>query len=549
MYWFNIILFVGAVPLCVLTTRKCLCESGPFSDGPRFRRLAPALILLLALGLRLYLFGAVPGGMNQDGAMAAVDAKALADYGTDRFGMRFPVHLTAWGYGQMSALLSYMMAPFIRLFGLSAVTARLPLLIMSMAGLVFLFLLCRDVFGGGAATAVLAIAAVAPWHFMQSRWALDCNLYPHFFVMGLYLLNRGLRDRKCLYFSMPVFGLCMYCYGVALYTLPLFLLAAGIYLLRTKRLGLPQILLSALLYLAVAWPFLAVMAVNYFRLPTIQTPLFTIPFFPDSMRSGDILFFSADMGVQLRENLRSLMDVAALQRKDLPWNDIAGFGSLYLFSAPFTMTGLIFAYRAAREKSGAALIYLFLLTGIWTGLATNSVNVNRVNIIFYPLIIFTGLGVWLCVKKLRPAGALASMAYLTAFALFCFTYFTSYRAQIEQYFLKDFGEAVSAVKDDGAERVYITPNSQSRDSAAVSEILTLFYHETDAEYFQGKYPQNGLYYDDRYSYVGLDRLSIDPEEDAVYVVSEDELPLFDPQSFSFEHYGRYCVARPITTER
>lgn len=28
----------------------------------------------------------IPDGMNQDGAMAAVDAKALADHGTDRYG-------------------------------------------------------------------------------------------------------------------------------------------------------------------------------------------------------------------------------------------------------------------------------------------------------------------------------------------------------------------------------------------------------------------------------------------------------------------------------
>ena len=74
---------------------------------------------VIAVFIRVYQFGSVPAGMNQDGAMAAVDAKALADYGTDRLGMRFPVHLTAWGFGQMSALLSYLMIPCIKLFGLS----------------------------------------------------------------------------------------------------------------------------------------------------------------------------------------------------------------------------------------------------------------------------------------------------------------------------------------------------------------------------------------------------------------------------------------------
>ena len=91
------------------------------------------LIVLVAVLIRTWQFGTIPGGMNQDGAMAAVDAKALAEYGTDRFGMRYPVHLTAWGYGQMSALMSYLMAPCIKLLGLSVFSARLPMLLVSLA--------------------------------------------------------------------------------------------------------------------------------------------------------------------------------------------------------------------------------------------------------------------------------------------------------------------------------------------------------------------------------------------------------------------------------
>ena len=47
-----------------------------------------ALLLLAAIVIRAYHFGAPPIGVHQDEAMAAVDAKALADYGTDRYGMR-----------------------------------------------------------------------------------------------------------------------------------------------------------------------------------------------------------------------------------------------------------------------------------------------------------------------------------------------------------------------------------------------------------------------------------------------------------------------------
>ena len=43
-----------------------------------------AVILLTAIFVRAYHFGAPPIGVHQDEAMAAVDAKALAEYGTDR---------------------------------------------------------------------------------------------------------------------------------------------------------------------------------------------------------------------------------------------------------------------------------------------------------------------------------------------------------------------------------------------------------------------------------------------------------------------------------
>ena len=96
-------------------------------------RLFLLLILIAGIALRVWDFGSIPGGVNQDGAMAAVDAKALADYGTDRFGTWLPCHLYAWGYGQMSSLMSYLIAPLVKLFGLSVVTMRIPSLLCSIA--------------------------------------------------------------------------------------------------------------------------------------------------------------------------------------------------------------------------------------------------------------------------------------------------------------------------------------------------------------------------------------------------------------------------------
>ena len=366
--WINHALFWCAVILCVISVRnlyqlKKLGEFGAreWDISEKTYRILFALAVFVAVFIRIYKFGEVPGGFNQDGAMAAVDAKALAEYGTDRFGMRFPVHLTAWGIGQMSALLSYLMIPFVKAFGLVPWAVRFPSLLVSLAGLVCLYGFARDVFGKMVGLIVFCFAAVNPWHILQSRWALDCNLYPHFFLFGVFFLNRAVgkerRRRGYLFLSMVMFGLCMYCYGLSIYTMPVFLFAACVYLLVTKRVSIVDVLLSAAVYLSVAWPFIAVMAINFFRLKTIETPFFTIPYFPESLRFNDILFFSSSKLLQLKENAKSLLAVTVFQEKDFSWNDVSNFGTMYLFSMPFAVLGIGGGNLRVPQKGGGCAAF------------------------------------------------------------------------------------------------------------------------------------------------------------------------------------------------
>ena len=545
----NMGLLAAAGVLSLLTMYRMLQNRGDTLEMDISKGLYSLLLIfavLVTVLVRIYRFGAVPGGFNQDGAMAAVDAKALADYGTDHYGTRWPVHLTAWGFGQMSSLLSYLMAPCIKLFGFTAVSLRLPQLVVSLLGILALYLFCRDAFGRGPALAVLLFAAIDPWHIMQSRWALDCNLYPHFFLFGLYFLHKSLSDRRRLWLcvSMVMFGLCMYCYGIAIYTLPVFLVLACVYLLIRKRVKPGDALLALAVWLAVSWPFILVMAINFFQWDTIETPLFTLPFFPESIRSGDILFFSSYPRAQFIMNVKALLSTVFLQGRDLPWNNIAQFGSIYLFSMPFAAVGLLGLLLQLKKNDGAVLLLFFLVTGIWCGITTSEVNINRINIIFYPMIMLVGLGIALVISRVRVPHLSegVGLAYLLAFSLFCQCYFGPYTQQISYYFRKDLGEAITAVKDTEADKIYITNKSWSENIPMVTEILTLFYHETDAAYFQGKKSIEGwLPYTERYNYVYMRDIEIDPDEKAAYVVAKEELVYFDTGNYEMQQYGDYYV--------
>ena len=524
---------LGALALlAVLALAAALCR--PAGDAPLPRRERALLWLLIALltGLRLYRFGAVPGGMNQDGAMAAVDALALSQYGTDRFGTWLPAHFTAWGYGQMSVLLSYCMVPFIRLFGLSVTTARLPVLLWSLGGMAAAYAFLRGNNGERAALAGLLFLAIDPWHFMQSRWALDCNLFPHAFLIGFALLYRGREKPRALYLSMLFFALSMYAYGVSFLMVPLFLLL-GVWVLRVP---FRRAALCALLYLGLSWPIYGTMLINAMGWDTLALPFVTLPYFPASVRSGDILFFSAEPLAQLAENARALWRVGFRQGPDLIWNAIDGFGTVYLCSAPLLLLGLGLTLRDAlrEKKAGARLLLVYWLCALLLGLCVNSVNVNRLNILFYAHVLLIARGIEGLLAFRRETAAALLVCYGLLAGLFFTQYFSSWAERMEGVFFQDFLTAVSCA--DGREietQYYITPDTQYTGSANVSEILTLFARKIDAQYFRS------ADYAAHYHYRNPDLDALAREEGRVVCVVKSGTEV--PEGWSAVDFGSYRV--------
>lgn len=449
---------------------------------PRWEKALLWVLILLLTGLRLVKFGSVPGGMNQDGAMAAVDALALSQHGTDRFGTWLPAHFTAWGYGQMSVLLSYCMVPFLRLFGLSALSARLPVLLWSLAGMGAAYAFLRGSLGERAALAGLLFLAVDPWHFMQSRWALDCNLFPHAFLIGFALLYKGREKPWALYLSMLFFALCMYSYGVSFLMVPLFLVLA-VWVLRIPG---KRVALCVLLYLGLSWPIYGTMLINALGGHTVSLPFVTMPYFPASVRSGDILFFSREPGAQLLRNLEAVWNVGFRQGPDLLWNAIDGFGTVYRCTLPLLVYGLFLTLRdALREKKpGARLLLIYWGCALLLGLLVSQVNVNRLNILFYAHILLIARGIDGVLAFRRESAAALLLCYGLLFGLFTAQYFGPWAARMESVFFSDFLRAAAYAGEGEYDQVYITPDTQFPGSANVSEILTLFAQQTDAEVFQ-----------------------------------------------------------------
>lgn len=149
------------------------------------------LSLLIGILARTFMFGEVPGDINQDEAFAGYNAYTLLHYARDSYGYRLPVYLTAWGSG-MNALESYLMIPFVALFGLKIWAIRLPMLLVGIFSLVAVYKIVLRFSNTKFALLALFLVAISPWHVMLSRWALESNLAPGFVLFGIFFFIWGL---------------------------------------------------------------------------------------------------------------------------------------------------------------------------------------------------------------------------------------------------------------------------------------------------------------------------------------------------------------------
>lgn len=547
LYLFIILSFI------VNFVNKKNCTSDNKNNIQKISKYNKPLYLLLILGLiiiRCIGFGSIPGGFNQDGAMGAVDALALANYGTDRLGTWLPAHFTAWGFGQMSVLLSYLSIPFIKLWGLNSITARLPMLIASIGGAYAVYFFVKNMISEKAALVTLFFLAINPWHFMQSRWALDCNMFPHMFIIGLCLLNKGIDKNKFLYISMIFFALCMYSYGVAFYMVPIFLIITAAVLVIKKYISIKQAIISAAIYIVLSFPISGTMIVNFMKWDTVKLPFTTMTFFEQSKRASDIIFFTEKPFEQLISNFNSLINIAFLQKHDLMWNAIDKFGTIYKCSMPFILTGVaITIYRIIksddlRNRLPELLLIIYWICSIITGLLINNVNINRINIIFYSHIIFAGISIYYIIKLCSKASIAFIAVYGIMSVMFFNYYFTTWADEIEDRFLGDFIDAVEYAGSLECDYYYITPDTQYEGSSKVSEILTMFAIDMDAKYYQGKtniFMGKDIPCSQRFIYRNPSPDDVYSHSNTAFVIKTEKLSEYHTEGLSVEDFGKYTV--------
>ena len=437
------------------------------------------ILVAISVGIfaRVYAFNNNPPGLNQDEASIGYEAWSLAFFGIDRNGVSWPVQLISWGDGQ-NVLYAWLAIPFIKILGLSISTTRLPMLISGLLSLPLVYRIGSRLFSVEAGLGALLFVALSPWHIMMSRWALESNLLPFVFVAGLAFAATQDQVKPWHWISACAFwALCLYAYGVAYLSIPIFVLGAQVVFVRFRSISIKSAIAGSLVFIGVAAPVALFIAINTFNWSSVSVAGLTVPHMPATAR------FASQLNVSevLVPNAMMLLRILIRQTDGYVYNSALPYGIMY--SPVFFVLSLLFAISTvvcAITRSWPVqrmLIALWIFACLPSGLVQIP-NINRTNLLIMGLVVSAGLGVGLLERKFKGILPLCAAALLVACGFFVRDYVTVQHDRIAPGFFDGLVPALQYAQSKSSGNICVTGNVN------MPYIYALFTEQTDPNEFQ-----------------------------------------------------------------
>lgn len=212
-------------------------------------------ILLLAIFLSAFLirfvfWQKVP--LLWDEAALGYNAYSISQTGRDEYGQFLPFIFKSFG-DYKPGLYIYLIVPFVKIFGLSLLTTRLPSIIIGSLMPIFLYLLIKEISPKSHKIAILAaiILTFNPYNIHFSRGAWETNILTFELILASLFFFKAINKNKTkfFFFSALVFALSLYTYQAAK-MISLFLVII-LFLINFKKLNFKKIFLSFILPLGL----------------------------------------------------------------------------------------------------------------------------------------------------------------------------------------------------------------------------------------------------------------------------------------------------------
>ena len=516
-------------------------------------KLAVVIVLVIGCLVRLINIDGLPDGLDCDEASSGYEAYAIGEYGIDRNGKEMPVFLVSWGSGQ-NALYTYLLILFIKIFGLNTFSVRLPMALIGCLSLFIFYKLILLLKNKKAALIALIFFAICPWHIMKSRWGLESNIFPDLVLLAVYLSIYGIKNKKNIftYLGFAVLGLSSYAYGTSYFFLPFFVIPALIYLTVKQEIKVKTAIISFLIMSIITIPIALCVLINKFDLPEFKILCFTIPRMASNRFEQLSSVFSANFISSSFSNFGNSMKILITQYDGLGWSAIQFIGTTYIFSLPFTVIGIIKSFIRNKKSSEYEdnrklknIINIWFIVSVVL-LFICEPNINRINIIFIPIIYYTVVGIYEMLnvnnKKFKVIiSIIIALAYTSAFIAFGYLYANT---KFSDYYVfeDNLKEVIEYVDSRDADEIYID------NTIKESYIYTLFYTKenpnefyTTVKFFRGDKMDFGNVksYGNKYFYLPEDINKT--EEKTILVIDKRRNYQYDKSKYNMKEFERFIV--------
>jgi len=488
-----------------------------------------SFIILLTFFLRTYQLSFVPPSISIDEMSFGYNAYSLLKTGRDEYGAFLPFTLRAYD-DYRPALLSYLIIPSIKLFGLNAFGIRFTSVILSLLTLVALYRIVLLLFSISAtknksspkqqkgntykiiALWVVFFYSISPWNIYLSRLALDTNAGLAFFSIGLWIFFEYIANKKLLLLlgAFILFAISFYAYNGIKIFIPFFLIALILLFYKTVLERKKEIIIAAILFVIILSPLLLT-----FLNTTNLTRFTSLDFFTQEDQivlqtsSQRLLYENNDILGKIFDNRRlgiiPLFITNYLINIDPTWlyaddyeheeYKTPDFGLFYFFELPLFLFGL---YSIVKEKIFSKNIFLLLICWILFSIIPAAVTYDtpsavRIYTALPAFLIIEGCGFyfllqWLATLKKVVSiflSACAGLVILISFVWFVHAYFVLLPYQDSQNFSYGASNAIQYATSHEFSYKHIVISN--RGDLEFSYIYYLFFTHYDPE----KYLKSG----------------------------------------------------------
>lgn len=495
------------------------------------------LVILLAGILVRSINLTYPHGIFVDEAMGAYDSWCLAHFGVDSNLASYPVYLKSWGTGQ-SALYAYFALPFIKIFGLNIVAYRLPMSIIGCLALIILYLTVKKGQKNTLATlSITAFLAINPWHIIKSRFAVDCNICPDLILIGVCLIIWGYYSthKKQLWYYLGGFimlSVSAYGYGISWMVLPFIYVLTIWFLYKKGGIDIKKIAIVSIVSAIVLLPLVLFAFGLFLKWDQFSLGFITITQLSADRHDNTTLLGASNIPAEIIRYTKYAYKIVITGVDNLNASSLPVSGVFYnIVSLPFLAYGL---YKSIKAKDITGRIFLIWLISCLPLLLLVEPTINHWNLIWFPVIYFTGYGIFRFVEISRTNLFIIGAIYILSFGLFLRNYFDkNIYSPFNSYM---FEKEIRFVGSKQFNKIYYPQD--------IIHSFTLFYNPVDPYTFAKTFVSDG---NDLAQAVAYDNISfglpaeIHPQEKTAYVISNASLPSIDLTGFNIEKGIYYSV--------